>query len=294
MSIAFQKLVNGFLEAIERSGSTVNTVRNYRSDLATFGAFLETRGLDFQKLGLQELESYHEWLKAKGLKPNSRRRKIMTLKTFLRAVSHSVEVSLVGADKVVPPEKVEKPPRLVPEELIEAIYKDQPVTDLGARNRALLGVMLDTGALVTEVLALRRSEVSIDGPSPSVRIAGGRARRSMITERTRADLADLLGRLGPQHKQVFYGYSKAGPNAERLTARGVEALFKGWARHYGVNALKPRVLRHLYVMRAFGEGRSEAEIMAALGLRTSYVFKIYRPLLEMKGAPENAVTQRAT
>ena len=294
MSIAFQKLVNGFLEAIERAGSTSNTVRNYRSDLATFGAFLETRGLDFQKLGLQELDAYHEWLKAKGLKPNSRRRKIMTLKTFLRAVSHSVEISLVGADKVIPPEKVEKPPRLVPTELIEAIYKDQPATDLGARNRALIGVMLDTGALVTEVLALRRSEIQLDGPVPAVRIAGTRARRSPISERTRADLAALLERLGPQHKQVFYGYSKAGPNAERLTARGVEALFKGWARHYGASALKPRVLRHLFVMRSFMEGRTEAEIMAALGLRTSYVFKIYKPLLEMEPVQENAVAQRTT
>src|SRR5262245_12943820 len=118
MSIAFERAKKTFLGFLQARGKAVNTVKNYACDLTELGAFCETRSLDFQKLGLNDLENYHHELKAKGLRPNSRRRKLMTAKTFLRYLSGRMDVSTVGSDKMVPPDKVEAPPKLVARETL--------------------------------------------------------------------------------------------------------------------------------------------------------------------------------
>ncbi len=279
MSIAFERLIQGFLDSGSRSGMTENTIRNYRSDLRSLMQFIEEAQFDFQSLGLQELTAYLTHLQALGLKPNSQRRKIMTAKTFLKAVSHQIDVSLVGAEKIVPPEKIEKPPQLVPLDIIEHIRSAQSETPLGLRNRALLGVMLDTGALVTEVLALKQEDIHWEGDQGArLTITGGRSRAVRVSHRTARDVSRLIESLTERHHGVFYGYHKGGPHAERLTARGVEVLFKNWSKLHDQSALKPRVMRHLFVMACYREGKSEPEIMGLLGLRTPYIFKIYRPL----------------
>lgn len=282
MAIAFERAKKTFLGFLQARGKALNTVKNYACDLSELGAFCETHALDFQKLGLPELESYHGALKAKGLRPNSRRRKLMTAKTFLRYLSGRMDVATVGSEKIVPPDKVEKPPRLVPREAVLAIRDAQPNTDVGWRNRALIGVLLDTGMLVTEALALKTQDCYFDSgaeKAATLSIAGKRSRSARVSQPTAEALRELTQRLCGT-KYFFHGYSRSGPNVERMTARGVEMLFKGWTKTHGLKHLHPRTLRHLFVLEQLLAGKSENEIMQALALRTPYAFRVYRLLLE--------------
>ncbi|MEW6057844.1 MAG: tyrosine-type recombinase/integrase [Bdellovibrionota bacterium] len=277
MSIAFERAKKTFLGFLQARGKAINTIKNYACDLAELGQFCQTRGFDFQKLGLTELEAYHEDLKIRGLRPNSRRRKLMTAKSFLRYLSGRMDVSTVGSEKIIPPDKVEAPPRLVPRESLMGLMEAQPTSSIGFRNRALIGVLLDTGMLVTEALALRPQDCFWDKTGAMLSIGGKRARKVRVSKSTAEALKQVAALLkGP--KYFFYGYSKAGPNAERLTARGVELLFKGWATSLGAKHLHPRTLRHLFVIENLLQGKNETEIMQSLGLKTPYAFRVYRPL----------------
>jgi hypothetical protein len=100
-----------------------------------------------------------------------------------------------------------------------------------------------------------------------------------VGARTAEALRQLSARL-PGQKHFFHGYSRSGPNAERMTARGVEMLFKGWAQSFGLKQLHPRTLRHVFVVDRLLEGKSEADVMTMLALRTPYAFRVYRPLVE--------------
>ena len=282
MSIAFERAKKTFLGFLQARGKAVNTIKNYACDLGELGAFVEKGSLDFQRLGLPELESYHNALKEKGLRPNSRRRKIMTAKTFLRYLSGRMDVSTVGSEKLVPPEKVEKPPKLVPRESVFAIIAAQADTDMGWRNRALIGVLLDTGMLVTEALALRHPDCywdTSDEKAATLSISGKRSRSTRVTPQTAEALRQVAHRL-KNSKYFFHGYSRSGPNAERMTSRGVEVLFKGWSKNFGVKQLHPRTLRHLYVVDQLLMGKTESEVMQAIALRTPYAFRVYRPLIQ--------------
>lgn len=278
MSIAFERAKKTFLGFLQARGKAVNTVKNYACDLSELGAFCEDQKLDFQKLGLGDLENYHQALKSKGLRPNSRRRKLMTAKTFLRYLSGRMDVSTVGSEKIVPPEKVEKPPKLVAREQLMQIIEHQLDTDMGWRNRALIGVLLDSGMLVSEALALRQQDCTFDRESASLSISGRRSRSARVSAKTAQALRELSQRLRGS-KYFFYGYSRSGPNADRMTARGVEVLFKGWAKNFNLKHLHPRTLRHLFVIDEMLKGRSESDVMRALALRTPYAFRVYRPLV---------------
>ncbi|MBI3556445.1 MAG: tyrosine-type recombinase/integrase [Deltaproteobacteria bacterium] len=282
MSIAFERAKKTFLGFLQARGKAVNTVKNYACDLGELGAYVEKRSLDFQRLGLPELEGFHQSLKEKGLRPNSRRRKIMTARTFLRYLSGRMDVSTIGSEKLIPPEKVEKPPRLVPRESVFAIIDAQPDTDMGWRNRALIGVLLDTGMLVTEALALRPMDCYWDTTqekAATLSVSGKRARSSRVSPQTAEALRQLTQRLKTS-KYFFHGYSRSGPNAERMTSRGVEVLFKGWSKTFGQKHLHPRTLRHLYVVDQLLKGKTENEVMQAIALRTPYAFRVYRPLIQ--------------
>jgi site-specific recombinase XerD len=281
MSTGFDRAKKTFLGFLQARGKAINTIKNYACDLSELGDFCRVKGFDFQQLGLSELEAYHEDLKTRGLRPNSRRRKLMTAKTFLRYMSGRMDVSTVGCDKIIPPDKVEKPPKLVARETVLHLIDSQPDHDIGCRNRALLGVLLDTGMLVTEALALQQQDCTelTDGTGALLTITGKRSRTARVSPLTAKNLNDLAQRLAGR-KHFFYGYSRSGPNAERLTARGVEILFKGWSKGLGIKHFHPRTLRHLYVVDAMLSGKSEHEIMQALALRTPYAFRVYRPLVD--------------
>jgi integrase/recombinase XerD len=293
MSIAFERARKTFLGFLQARGKALNTIKNYACDLGDLAAFCEKYALDFQNLGLAQLEAFHADLKKRGLRPNSRRRKLMTAKTFLRYLSGRMDVSTVGSEKIVPPEKVEKPPKLVSRALVLGVARNQPDTGLGWRNRALVGVLLETGMLVSEALALRRQDCAFSKSGATLSIQGKRARVAQVGEATAAALREVIKRHGGGRKHFFYGYSRSGPNAERMTPRGVEVLFKGWARSLGQKHFHPRTLRHLFVVDCLLKGMSEAEVMKGLGLRTPYAFRIYRPLVEEGVRSTKAATYNA-
>ena len=278
MSIGFERAKKTFLGFLQARGKAINTIKNYACDLSELGTFCDLRGLDFQKLGLAELEAFHQELKGRSLGINSRRRKIMTAKSFLRYLSGRMDVSTVGSEKIIPPEKLEKPPKLVDRNTVLLISEQMPDTDIGWRNKALIGVLLDTGMLVTEALSLRREDWS----GFTLSIMGKRGRTAQVSPQTNIALQQLERRLFAEKTKnyFFYGYSRSGPNAERLTARGVEVLFKAWAKERAIPHLHPRTLRHLFVVDLLLKGRTEAEVMQALGLRTPYAFRVYRPLVD--------------
>lgn len=287
-NVGFERAKKTFLGFLQARGKAINTIKNYACDLTEFGDYCQNKGLDFQKLGLTELEAYHENLKSRGLRPNSRRRKLMTAKTFLRYLSGRMDVSTVGSEKLITPDKVEKPPKLVERNIVLELAVSQPDHDMGWRNRALIGVLLETGMLVTEALSLSQADCTFDRGGASLAIGGKRARSVRVSVDTAKALKELVTRLKGS-KYFFYGYSRSGPNAERLTSRGVEVLFKGWAKTLGLKHFHPRTLRHLYVVEALLQGKSESEIMTSLALKTPYAFRVYRQIV--KAEPAKSTTE---
>jgi site-specific recombinase XerD len=288
MSSSFEKLADSYLKSLEAAGKRHNTLRNYKSDLAMLGQFIRDHGLKVEALGGDELNEYAKWLENQGLRVNSRRRKIMTLKSFLRTMGAQVDLHTLAASAMIAPEKQEKAPRLVPDTLLAQIYKDLGQQDVHYRNRLILALLRETGMLVTELLALRSQDIRVlSAEKLSIKITGSRARSLILPGPSMSHESFEAYRtvLDANQKYLFHGYNRGGPNPDKMTPRGVEILFKLWANAYACPDLKPRALRHLFIVEQLQQGpdrsTSENRIMRLLGLRTNYSLKVYEAAVNL-------------
>ena len=79
---------------------------------------------------------------------------------------------------------------------------------------------------------------------------------------------------------IFFGFNKFGSLGSPMTARGVEMLVKHYGPALGSPGLTPRTFRHSVILRWFEEGIPQMEIQNRLGLKTTYAFRSYIPLLK--------------
>lgn len=280
----------GYLEGTEKSA---HTIKNYKSDLVSFQNYLE-KGLGSAPVALAEvnyddLERYHEFLKAEGLKTNTRRRKVLTVRRMLKYLTLRNKLTLDVGRKIPAPQKIERIPLTVSySDLLQAVRKLPADVEIQARNRALLWTLVETGCLVSEVTPLRfedwkvlpREQSEIDVPPAYYVTFGGKAARAVPVS---SDLYQEIERLrikAGERQPIFLGFNKFGSLGAPITARGIEMLVKSYAPRLGFEILTPRTFRHTAVIEWFKSGLSRAEIQKRLGLKTDYAFRTYDPVFK--------------
>lgn len=277
--LTFAYALRSFMGYLEGTEKALHTVKNYQSDLRSFEDFLE-RGLGSKRVLLhlvqrEDLEQYHEFLKAEGFKSNTRRRKLLTVRRLLRYLTQRNQIGIDVGKKLPTPHKIERVPYTVPgEELLTAIRALPTGTELQARNRVLLWVLAETGCQVSEVTQVR----PIDFESDRLLTIRGKASRTVEISKPLAEAARTLPRKDRQ-SPLFPGHNKFGPLGGAITSRGVELLVKGHSIRLGFPKLTPRTFRHSAVIRWHQEGTEQNVIQKRLGLRTAYAFRIYAPML---------------
>jgi site-specific recombinase XerD len=227
-------------------------------------------------------------LKEQGLRTNTRRRKILTVTQFLNYLAKRKKLAPEMARKVPAPHKVERIPFTVSSRrLVEEIRGLGQETLLDARNRCLLWTLAETGCLVSEVADLRYEQW--EEPKSGSEMGQGYLHLSGKFERSvpvSADLvqavSDLKLRSGAEAgSQIFLGFNKFGPlGTSAISPRGVELLVKHYGPRLGFPGLTPRTFRHSVILRWFEEGVAQAVIQSRLGLKTTYAFRSYVPLLK--------------
>lgn len=267
----------GYLEGTEKA---VHTMSSYRSDLNGFQKFLDkklgSRPVQIGKLVLKDLERYGEYLHAQGLKSNSRRRKLITLRRFFRFLYQRNQVSTELSSRLATPHKIEKTPDVVPMGTLMSAIRSLPAdAELSSRNRLLLWILAETGCLVSEV-----PRICIGDWTPGyLRIHGKNARTLPISQ----DLFEEVMRVSAGRSPdtlLFRGFNKHGPLSGAISPRGIELLVKALAPRLGLEGVTPRSFRRATVLHWYRQGISKDEIQKRLGLKTPYAFRVFEPLFE--------------
>jgi len=78
------KLTSEFLTKLKDQGKTLNTIKNYKTDLDCYKGYLESHQKDDQlrRTDLQHVLDYGKYLQVKYSSDNSRRRRVQTLRLF--------------------------------------------------------------------------------------------------------------------------------------------------------------------------------------------------------------------
>jgi hypothetical protein len=140
-----------------------NTVESYARDLAALAAFAATLERDVSSLDRKDLEAFVRSLMAGGLSPRSVARTVACVRGFYRfhAVDERQETSPAG-DLRAPRGWAALPKFLDLEEVDRLLAVPDVSTPRGLRDKTMIAVLYATGLRVSELVALKLSDLHFD------------------------------------------------------------------------------------------------------------------------------------
>jgi site-specific recombinase XerD len=265
---------------LDRHAST-GTVEGYRGDLRRFSDFAggDVGIPDIAALDRDILRGYQRHLARARTGPkgarrplaiSTRSRRLVALRSFLRFAAREEWLpGDLGTTIDVPklPERLPKP--------LEAGDRDQLLAALPhgtlpeMRDRALILLLLSTGARISEILRLDRSDWKPE--RLWVLGKGDRERIVQVTDKARAAVEDYLTAREDRSPALFIGFQPANKaaNSNRLTIAGAQHVCRQLARRLGIPAFHPHQLRHTLgtlLQETMGDARLTAETLGHRGL----------------------------
>ena len=263
-------------------GLSANTREAYGRDLRRFLDYAGARHVDALDVDLPLLEDYVQHLFEAGIAASSMARMISSVRSFYRYLQID---GYLGQD---PTELLETPrqPKHLPEVLtIEEVERILDAIDLskpeGQRDRCLIELLYSCGLRVSEVCALRLSDLFFDEGFVRVIGKGDKQRVVPISPRAmhevhnwldaRADIA-----VKPEDEDVLFVSARRGRRLSRVT------VFHNIKQHVAAagidKSVSPHTFRHTFATHLLEGGASLPAIQAMLGHEDIGTTEIYTHL----------------
>ena len=276
--LRYAQIRKSFLGHLEGTLKATHTVDSYASDLEAFRQFLEreqgTKTPDWSRLTLEHLQDYSEYLKALGQKTNTRRRKLLTLRKLLRYLHRRKQFGVDLSLQLPTPTKLERKPVLLNYAELEAALDRLPQeTELEQRNRLLVRLLLETGALISEVATLRWEHWN--ARPERILLTGKREREIGVSKTLAEELNRWQARVSASSPWILSGHNRFGSLGGSVSTRGIELAIRQTASALGVPHLVPRMLRQCAVSHWIQQGWTSERIQERLGLLSDYSLRVY-------------------
>ena len=269
--------------AVER-GRATNTVDAYRRDLASYEAWLATRGRALTEVTDVDVEDYIAALRASGRRASSVARALSAVRNLHRFL---VDEGTAAADPtwdVAGPRVPQGIPKALTEEEVNQLLAAVTGNDAGARrDRALLEVLYGTGLRISEAVGLRLADIDLESHTMRVLGKGSKERVVPIGRYAREALTAWLEPSG-RGVMVPARWARRG-DAEavflnrrggHLTRQGAWAIVHHYGEHVGLaDRLTPHVLRHSCATHMLDHGADIRVVQELLGHASIATTQLY-------------------
>jgi integrase/recombinase XerD len=274
--------VGEFLGFLTERGASTNTIAAYRRDLDQLTQSIEGGRSDGgrQRLDRAAIEEFVVDLQGQGYREASIARKLAAARSFFVFLTAEGSVSANPTEGFALP-KVERPlPRLVSADEVERLLRQPAGSSREVkRDRAMLELLYATGMRVSELVALNKNDVDLDGDNQEVRCRGRRGdeRTMSIPPRAREALAEYLDSARPalaRHgdEPALFLNRRGG----RLTRQGVWLILKEYAKGANLSAdITPHTLRHSFAAQMLESGMPLSSVQHLLGHSALSSTRIY-------------------
>jgi len=273
---------------VER-GSSIHTVRNYRSDLEQFERFLKPSDQRSrarlnsppQDQGKSTPESEPEWgqvdpltiraylarLQQNGIRKSSIARKLAVLRSFFRFLQREGLLKTNTARLVATPKQEERLPAFLSVDDALALMDVPPgKNETGLRDRAILEILYSTGIRLSELVMLDVHDLN---PGEGLVRVQGKGRKERIVPIGSKALAAVEAYLAAvpfrtyheEHRPLFLNRSGKRLNG-RTVARTVARAASGLPK---APRITPHALRHSYATHLLEGGADLRAIQELLG-----------------------------
>lgn len=255
------------------------SLNSYRSDLQRLAAWLHRHGtLTLDSADTAALTRFVATLSG-SLRATSQARYISTLRRFYRYLLLRGRIDTDPTLQIAMPAKPPRLPKVISEKQVEALLDAPPdTTPLGLRDRAMLETLYATGLRVSELVDLKRHELSFEMGIVRVFGKGGKERLTPLGEQA----IDCLRRywlearpqlLGERQSDVFFVTARGGA----MTRQAFWGLVKRYAPVAGLDAarISPHVLRHAFATHLINHGADLRVVQLLLGHADISTTQIY-------------------
>ncbi|HZF85967.1 MAG TPA: site-specific tyrosine recombinase XerD [Burkholderiaceae bacterium] len=261
--------IDEFIDALWlEHGLARNTLAAYRRDLALFGQWLAGRGLAMDTAREHDLQAYMGARMADKGKATSANRRLTVFKRYYRWALRERRITADPTLRLVPARQALRVPKTLSEAQVDALLAAPDLgTPLGLRDRAMLELMYASGLRVSELVAMKTFDLSLNdgvlrvlGKGNKERLVpfGQEARRWI--ERYVADARPVI--LGGQQTADFFVTSRGAG----MTRAMFWVIVKKQAAAAGIHVpLSPHTLRHAFATHLLNHGADLRAVQLLLG-----------------------------
>jgi integrase/recombinase XerD len=263
-------LIDAFCDQLWlQDGLAAASLLSYRRDLAAWRAWLAKRNATLLQVGRGDLEQWLADQFAARAKATSVARRLSTLRRFYRLQLAQGAIREDPTLRIRAPKKPRRLPKHISEAQVEALLAAPDIKGvLGLRDRAMLETLYATGLRVSELTALKRSQLAHD--MSMVRIVGKGSKERLVPMGDEA--AVWLARYLHDVRPALAGGAKCDEifltrRHAPLTRQAFWALVKRYAVRAGIakTSLSPHVLRHAFATHPLNHGADLRVVQLPLG-----------------------------
>ncbi len=260
-------------------GLSENTVEAYMADLQKLLDFLSAGGIGFREVREDDLHAFMAGLSDIGIHPRSMARILSGIRSFYRFLCLEKEISQDPTELLESPKLGRHLPDVLTlqeiDSMIAAIDLSRPE---GHRNRAMLEMLYSCGLRVSELCALRLSDLFLEEGFIRVWGKGGKERLVPISRRAVDELHYWFRwrneiRMKPGAEDVVFLSVRRGAPLSRIT---VFYWVKEIAASAGIRKnISPHTFRHSFATHLLEGGANLRAIQAMLGHESISTTEIY-------------------
>jgi site-specific recombinase XerD len=240
----------------------------YQNDLESFTAYLEKAGVkQVREVGIPIIERYVAQLEQKGFSSLTRKRKVVTIRSFLLFLYQDGYIDTNIAKKIVLPYTETKTPHILTQTECDRI---RDACANSPRDRAIVEFLLQTGIKLSELTRLTIDDIEFekmnDNVSGYIRVQGSRSKKERLVPlniRAHFALKNYLGiRKGIASKTLFLNRFD-----EPLGERGVQKVLRKLFKKAGIERASVHTLRHTFGAQRIAKGANLKAIQMVMGLK---------------------------
>ena len=275
LDLSWQQPIDDFLAhlSVERrlSPRTTGTYRRQLDELAR--AFADAGVAGWPDVRRDQVRAAITHAHRRGLAPRSLALMLAALRSFYRWLRQARHPELVNpAHGIKPPKSGKRLPAVLDADAVTRLVEIPEGEALSTRDRALLELFYSSGLRLSEVAALRWSELDLADGSVRVLGKGSKTRIVPVGSLALTALRELAAEHGQAPQQPVFGNGRGGA----LSPRAIQARVKYWAQRQGIwQRVHPHLLRHSFashLLESSGDLRAVQELLGHADIGTTQVY----------------------